>query len=116
MLSSLRGARQSSPAALTSDGAVSEAIVLLQLGDSLNARGVLRQAIDALPVAPTQFLQVEIPAASLPRARLLLAELEHALGDPAAARQHARAAAVLWRNADPDLTPSLRKAERLSSP
>ncbi|MGH7644764.1 MAG: hypothetical protein ACREMR_04170, partial [Gemmatimonadales bacterium] len=93
------------PGDVAIDGTHGEAVVLLALGDTAAATGLLDLSLDALPTLGTDLVGQVPQAAGLVRAVALRAELAHAAGDRATAERWARAVLGLWAGADAALDP-----------
>ena len=93
-----------------------EAWLLAAIGDTTAALGSLDPALDALPVSGLHLLGHPVPAAALPRAMALCAELAARRGDRYTASRWASAVVTLWSSADPELQPVVERMRRLARP
>ena len=91
------------PADLTLDITYPAAWTLLALGDRASAIAWLDPVLNAAPMYPPQSLSRIANAGALVRGMLLRARLAQEAGDAVTAQRWTRAAAVLWRDADPSL-------------
>jgi hypothetical protein len=98
------------------DAAYPEVRLLLALGDSVEALGLLRRALDAVRTAEPRSFAAAGWAGTLARAMALRAELEDAAGDRRAARAWANAVVALWGGADPSVQPVVRQMQRYQRP
>jgi tetratricopeptide (TPR) repeat protein len=113
---SLRVARAGGrPGDVAIDYTFLEAWLLTQIGDSAAATRQLDRTLDALPTLGTYLLSQPTQAAGLVRAMILRAELANAAGDRAHGRQWANAVATIWRNADPELQPFVKRMRSIAA-
>jgi serine/threonine protein kinase/tetratricopeptide (TPR) repeat protein len=94
-------------------GALHEALVVLEAGDTLAAVQHLDALLTALPSLRTDLLDEPAQAAGLVRVMALRAELAGSRGDRNTAGRWARAVATLWRQADPELQPIVARMTAL---
>ena len=106
--------RHAQPVDQSIDVLLPEASLLVALGDRPGAIAWLDPTLAALPaMAPEMF--TDLPrAGALGRAMALRAELADLLGDRAGAARWAHAVEVLWANADPFLSPLVRRMQQLA--
>ena len=92
-----------------------ESWLLAQLGDTAGAIVHLDRSLNALPTLGRYLLDRPSQSAGLVRAMGLRAELAAATADPSTARRWGTAVATLWRNADPELQPYVRRMRSFSA-
>jgi hypothetical protein len=103
-----------SPAALTFDGLLPEAVLALWVGAPREAAAWLDAPLAALHTRAPDVLASPASVACLVRAMALRAEIADRLNDREGARRWARAVVILWSDADPFLQPLIRRQRRLA--
>jgi tetratricopeptide (TPR) repeat protein len=104
------------PGDIALDHVFHEAWVLVQLGDTVTATAYLDRTLAALSALRTSVSREPPQAGALVRAMALRAELAGAAGDSATARRWAEPVTILWRDADPELRPTVERMKRLAQP
>jgi tRNA A-37 threonylcarbamoyl transferase component Bud32/tetratricopeptide (TPR) repeat protein len=102
------------PGDIALDHVFHEAWVLVQVGDTAMATEYLDRTLAALSSLRTSFSREPPQAGALVRAMALRAELAGAAGDAATARRWAEPVTILWRDADPELRPTVERMKRLA--
>jgi len=93
---------------------VREATLRMHLGDTATASGILDMTLDAAPTLSASIFEHPLEGAMLVRAMVMRADLAAAGGDGATSRKWAGAAAQLWKNADPELQPVVRRMQSIA--
>ena len=104
------------PGDIALDFVVQEAQLELAIRDTAAAVRRLDLVLHALPTLGPFAVREEAQAAAVGRAFSLRAELARASGDSVEQTRYARAALVVWRNADPAFIPALQRLRSLASP
>ena len=94
--------------------AMREAMLRVHHGDTATAVRILDGALDAIPTRIASILEHPLESAMLVRAMVWRADLAAVRGETATARKWASAAAELWRNADAELQPMVRRMSALA--
>ncbi len=90
-----------------------EAWLAAQIGDTARAQELLDGGMEATSGLSARVLSDPMESGSLLRAMLLRAEIAGRTGDKARARRWGQAVLVFWRDADPELQPTVERARRL---
>jgi protein kinase-like protein len=96
------------------DNVYQEALVFLAAGDTVAATLLLDDLLGGLSTGPRWLLEDVQRAAAIPAAMRMRALLAARARDDAVSRSWARAALVLWRDADPELRPFLEPLRSLA--
>jgi DNA-binding SARP family transcriptional activator len=113
LLDSIRASNAGlNPQDLTFDVLVPEASLLARLGDGKSAAAWLDPSLNSLTLRSPRALADPIQVTALMRAMVLRADIAAANRDWIAAARWARPVAVLWKNADAELQPAVRRMRR----
>jgi len=93
---------------------LSEAEVIVGLGDLRSVAAWLDWSLQALPQMAPHVLATPVRAASLMRAAILRARVARQLEDEITMRQWASVVAALWSDADEFLQPTVAEMRRLT--
>jgi hypothetical protein len=93
---------------------VREGALRLHLGDTTTATRILDMTLNAAPTLSASIFEHPLEGAMLVRAMVMRSDLAVAKGGAASSRKWAAAAAELWRNADPELRPTVRRMQAIA--
>ncbi len=104
------------PGDMTVNLTVREATLRLHIGDTTTATRILDMTLNAAPTLSASIFEHPLEGAMLVRAMIMRSDLAVARGDVATSRKWAAAAAELWKNADPELGPIVRRMRAIALP
>ncbi|MDQ6886414.1 MAG: protein kinase [Gemmatimonadota bacterium] len=112
----LQASRTGVPSDVSPEAIFQESWILLAMGDTAAATSRLDASLDALPSMSARIFDLVFATAALPQMMVLRADIAHAHQDRATASRWAGAVLSLWRGADPELAPVLRRMQALAPP
>jgi tetratricopeptide (TPR) repeat protein len=108
--------RVMTPGDVALDFVVQESQVRAAIGDTARAIRQLDRVLRALPTLSQFAVREEAQSAAIGRAFALRAELARATKDTTEQRLRAQQALLIWRHADPSLSPSIERLRAIASP